>query len=476
MKKIYLLVLRTYLGPLVMTFFISVFILDMQFLWKYVDDLVGKGLEWYLIAELLFYASATFVPLGLPLAILLSSIMTFGNLGEHYELVAIKAAGISLRKVMKPLVILTICISAFAFYFSDNVLPAANLKFRSLLYDIKKKKLAFNIKEGIFYNGLEGYTIRVGEKEKDGSRIKDVLIYNHSKNLGNIDVTSAESGIMESSPDGRYIIFTLFNGYNYKDKLDQRGYRQTRPFERIQFREETRRFDLQSFEMNRTDEDLFKNHYEMLNLQQLNEAIDSLSKQYDTKKERFAKKFKNNYQFYSRIDSLKKTEPDTSMKLDTNLLANFNPKEKVRIVDFALNTVKSLKSTVEYNKGALQSDAKLIRKHRIVWHKKFTLSFACLVLFFIGAPMGAIIRKGGLGLPVVMAMIFFIAYHIISMSAEKYVKEGIVDPSIGMWVSSFVLLPIGIFLTYKATTDSPLMDYDSYLKFFKNLFGKEKVE
>lgn len=459
-----------------MTFFISVFILDMQFLWKYVDDLVGKGLEWYLIAELLFYASATFVPLGLPLAILLSSLMTFGNLGEHYELVAIKAAGISLRKVMKPLVILTICISAFAFYFSDNVLPAANLKFRSLLYDIKKKKLAFNIKEGIFYNGLEGYTIRVGEKEKDGSRIKDVLIYNHSKNLGNIDVTSAESGIMESSPDGRYIIFTLFNGHNYKDKLDQRGYRQTRPFERIRFREETRRFDLQSFEMNRTDEDLFKNHYEMLNLQQLNEAIDSLSKQYNTKKERFSNKFKNNYQFYSRIDSLKKTGPDTLMKLDTNLLANFNPTEKVRIVDFALNTVKSLKSTVEYNKGALQSDAKLIRKHRIVWHKKFTLSIACLVLFFIGAPMGVIIRKGGLGLPVVISIIFFITYHILSMSAEKYVKEGIIEPYIGMWISSFILLPIGIFLTYKATTDSPLMDYDSYLKFFKNLFGKEKVE
>lgn len=266
----------------------------MQFLWKYVDDLVGKGLEWYLVAELLFYASSTFVPLALPLAILLSSIMTLGNLGEHYELVAAKAAGISLRKVMKPLVILSVCISLFAFYFSNNVLPVANLKFRSLLYDIKKKKLVFNIKEGIFYGGMEGYTMRIGKKDKDGIRIEDVIIYNHTKSLGNIDVTTAESGKMESTPDGRFIIFTLFNGYNYKDIVNQRGYRTNRPFEITYFDEETRRFDLQSFEMDRTDEDLYKDHYAMLNLEQLNKAIDSLTYRYEERLDKFQEKFKNN--------------------------------------------------------------------------------------------------------------------------------------------------------------------------------------
>ncbi|MDX9907118.1 MAG: LptF/LptG family permease, partial [Bacteroidales bacterium] len=217
MKKINALVLKTYSGPLLVTFFIALFILLMQFMWMYIDDLVGKGLEWYVIAELLFYASFTFVPLALPLAILLSSLMTFGNLGEHYELVAMKSAGISLRSIMKPLIILSLCISAFAFYFSNNVLPVANLKFKSLLYDIRKKKLAVNIREGIFYNDMEDYVIRVGKKGKDGNRIYKVMIYNHTENRGNIDVTVADSGLMEATPAGRYLSFTLYDGVIFQD-------------------------------------------------------------------------------------------------------------------------------------------------------------------------------------------------------------------------------------------------------------------
>ncbi len=472
MKKIYILVLQSYLGPLVMTFFIALFILDMQFLWKYVDDLVGKGLQWYLIAELLFYASATFVPLALPLAILLSSLMTIGNLGEHYELVAMKAAGVSLWKIMRPLIILTILISMFAFYFSNNVLPVSNLKFRSLLYDIKRKKLAFNIKEGIFYHGLEDYTIRIGKKEKDGIHIKDVLIYNHKESMGNIDVTSAESGKMESSADGRYIIFTLYNGYNYKDKVDQRGYRETKPFERTYFREEIRRFDLKSFELSRTNEELFKDHYAMLNVQQLNKSIDSLRSKLEDKQKKFRDKFKNNYRFYSQSDTIKTNKKDTINDMKGEFLKNFKTFDQKRILDFAINAAKSLKKSITYNKDALQSDKKLILKHEVVWHKKFTLSFACFVLFFIGAPLGAIIRKGGLGLPVVMSAIFFILFHVLSITGEKYVKEDVVQPYIGMWISSAVLLPLGIFLTYKATTDSPLMDTDSWIKFLNKILKK----
>ena len=205
MKKIYLLVLRSYMGPLILTFFVAVFILLMQFLWKYIDDLVGKGLEWYIVLELLFYASSTFVPLALPLAILLSSIMTFGNLGEHYELVAMKSAGISLWKIMRPLIVLTIAISGIAFYFSNNILPVANLKFKSLLYDVRKQKLAFDITEGIFYNGMESIVMRIGKKEKDDRSIGDVMIYNHLSRQGNTDLTVADSGRMETSPDGRYL-------------------------------------------------------------------------------------------------------------------------------------------------------------------------------------------------------------------------------------------------------------------------------
>lgn len=455
-----------------MTFLIALFILDMQFLWKYVDDLVGKGLEWYLVAELLFYASSTFVPLALPLAILLSSIMTLGTLGENYELVAAKAAGISLRKLMKPLVILSICISLFAFYFSNNVLPVANLKFRSLLYDIKKKKLVFNIKEGIFYGGLDGYTMRIGKKNKDGIRIEDVIIYNHTKSLGNIDVTTADSGRMESTPDGRFIIFTLFNGYNYKDVIDERGYRINRPFERTYFEEEKRRFDLQSFQMDRTDEELFKDHYAMLNSKQLNKAIDSLTEKYDNKLDKFQEKFKNNYVFYSRYDSTVQFSEDTLSKIKPVFLDNFDKNEQSKILNYAVTSAKSLKNTVHFNKGTFKSDKTQILRHYIVWHKKFTLSVACLILFFTGAPLGAIIRKGGLGLPVVVSIILFIVYHIISITGEKYARADAVDMISGMWISSAVLLPLGIFLTYKATTDSQLMDFESWQKFFERLTGK----
>ncbi len=472
MKKLYIFVLKSYLGPLVMTFFISLFILVMQFLWKYVDDLVGKGLEWYLVIELLFYASSTFVPLALPLAILLSSLMTFGNLGEHYELVAIKAAGISLRKIMKPLVILTLLISMLAFYFSNNILPAANLKFTSLLYDIKQKKLAFNIQEGIFYNGMEGFTIRIGKKDKDGVGIHDVMIYNHTRKLGNIDVTTAKSGRMESTPDGRFIIFTLYDGYNYQEKVDQRDYRIRRPFERTKFEEEIRRFDLRSFELNRTDEDLFRDHYRMLDVQQLSEAIDSLDRKFQIKDSAFKVKFINNYNFYPKYDSTSNFPADSLLSPDSSFLAYFPQHARKRIAKFALDNARSVSNNIEFNKSVLESDKKLIIKHRIEWHRKFTLSLACLVLFFVGAPLGAIIRKGGLGLPVVVSVLFFILFHITSITGEKYAKELVLDVSTGMWISTAVLLPIGFFLTIKATSDSPLLDTDAWRKAFLKILGK----
>ena len=249
-----------------MTFFISLFILLMQFLWKYIDDLVGKGLEWYIIAQLLFYASSTFVPLALPLAILLSSLMTFGNLGEYYELVAMKAAGISLRKIMMPLIIMSVIISLVAFYFSNNVLPIANLKFKSLLHDVKEQKLALDIKEGIFYNGLEGFSIRIGKKKNDDKTIRDIMIYDHTDRKGNVNLTVADSGRMELTSGGLILTFTLYNGYNYLERTDQSKYKQNRQHQKTKFREEVRTFNLMDFEMTRSNEDLFKNNYSMLNL------------------------------------------------------------------------------------------------------------------------------------------------------------------------------------------------------------------
>ncbi len=455
-----------------MTFFISLFILDMQFLWKYVDDLVGKGLEWQMIAKLLFYASSTFVPLALPLAILLSSLMTFGNLGEHYELVAMKAAGISLRKIMIPLVILSIFISISAFYFSNNVLPGANLKFQSLLYDIRKQKLAFNIKEGIFYNGLNNYTIRIGKKDSDGIHIADVMIYNHTKKMGNINVTTAKTGKMESAGDGRYIIFTLYDGCSYQEKVDVTGHRITRPFQRTKFKEQYRRFDLKEFELNHTDEDLFKDHYLMLDLKQLKISIDSLSDNLRKQKDKFSSDYLKNHKLYLKTDTT--IIVDTLKPLKSDFLSNFDKATQQKIAEYAVNSAQIAKNSSKYHKNIFRTGNEKIIKHWVVWHKKFTLSFACFVLFFIGAPLGAIIRKGGLGLPVVISVIFFIVFHITSITGEKYAKAAVLDPVIGMWISSAILLPIGIFLTYKATTDSPLLDTDSWRKIFGRVIKSKK--
>ncbi|MCD4724224.1 MAG: LptF/LptG family permease [Bacteroidales bacterium] len=459
MKKIYLLVLRSYLGPLILTFFVAVFILLMQFLWKYIDDLVGKGLEWYIVLELLFYASSTFVPLALPLAILLSSIMTFGNLGEHYELVAMKSAGISLWKIMRPLIILTIAISGIAFYFSNNILPVANLKFKSLLYDVRKQKLAFDITEGIFYNGMDGIVMRIGKKEKDDRSIRDVMIYNHLNKQGNTDLTVADSGRMEASPDGRYLIFHLFNGYNYQEKTDQKNYRKNRQFQKTKFSEEYRRFDLSDFTMKRTDENLFKNNYSMLNIAQLNDAIDSLGKIYSRKKDDFSGDFTRHYQYYSMIDSAVyfKHSGIDSLALP---LEGLSKATKVNIIQRAMNKARGVKNNIEWHIRDYESKREWLSKHMVAWHKKFTLSFACLVLFFIGAPLGAIIRKGGIGLPVVVSVIFFVLFHIITITGEKSAIAGAIKIEYGMWVASAVLLPLGIFLTFKATSDSPLLDFD----------------
>ena len=475
MKKIYWLVVKSYLGPLVMTFFISLFILLMQFLWKYIDDLVGKGLEWYTIAELLFYASSTFVPLALPLAILLSSLMTFGNLGEHYEIVAMKAAGISLRRIMFPLIINSIIISGIAFYFSNNVLPIANLKFKSLLYDVREQKLAFDIKEGIFYNGLEGFVIRVGKKEKDDQTIRDVMIYDHREKKGNINITIADSGRMELTPDGLSLVFVLYSGYNFEDVVEKnRKVKDSHPFRKTKFQESYRRFNLFDFEMSRTNEDLFKNNYSMLNLSQLKSAEDSLISHYTKRKEQIPKSLLQYFYFFHRMDSARLAKFVPEEPVVTDLMVGMTKVEKSRVLESALNRTRRARNNIQNFNNEMNSKGRLIFKHQAEWHRKFTLSFACFVLFFIGAPLGAIIRKGGLGLPVVISVLFFVLFHIISITGEKSVKSGVIDANLGMWIAPLVLLPLGVFLTFKATTDSPLLDADAWVKLINKIIKRKK--
>ena len=498
MKKINSLIIRSFIGPFVMTFFIALFILLMQFLWLYIDDLAGKGLDWTLIMKLMFYVAVTLVPLALPLSILLSSIMTFGNLAEHYELVACKSAGMALQRIMRPLIIVTAFISVAAFYFSNNMLPYVNLKKNSLLYDVKNQKPALLIKENVFYRGIDGYVIKVGKKDEDNKTIHNVMIYDHTEHLGNKKVILADKGTMAMSTDGRYLVLTLFNGKSYDEQVKSKG-ANTMPLARTEFEKDVIKFDLSDFKMARTDEALFKNNYEMLDLKQLSFAADSIKKKSEETKANYQQYNQpfyglevktnkhllatiNNHQQSIQNESGLANNPErmgTGKQETRNIpfsnedfIQNFDKKNQAGIINGALNTARNSQSVAKDAATDIEMKDKSLAKHLIEWHRKFTLSFACLILFFIGAPLGAIIKKGGLGMPVVVSVIFFLTYHIISITGEKFAREGVIPVYKGMWLSSLILLPIGIFFTYKATTDSKLFDMDSYLRFFKNIFGR----
>ena len=478
---------RSFIGPLVLTFLIVLFIMVMQFLWKYIDDLVGKGLDFNTIGELLFYFGLSFIPMSLPLAILLASLMTFGNLGENMELTAIKSAGVSLQRFLRPLVILVIFISIAAFYFSNNILPITNLKSRALLFDIQRQRPELNIQVGQFYNGIEGYSIKIAEKNYKTNLLMNVLIYDHTKKAGNISVTYADSGYMRMTADEQTIVLTLFNGYSYAEFQDSKSRRKrmkdkSYPARKDYFQKKIVVLKLTGFGLNRTDEDLFKSNYSMLNLQQLENATDSLSDILVKRKNLTNNTLRKNQLFVGvqrlkrfHNDSTRKTKAkhfDTTAFAPREILKTLNQREQESYVDRALTRARSTKSFIITSKNTILAKEKRIRRYKIEWHRKFTLSFACFIFFFIGAPLGAIIRKGGLGMPVVISILFFLFYHITSMSGEKFVRQDVLDPFTGMWISSFFLLPIGVFLTIKSTNDSAIFNIDNYLEWPKKVLTR----
>lgn len=450
---------------------IALFVLEMQFLWKYIDDLVGKGLDWIIIAKLMVYVSVTLVPLALPLSLLLASIMTFGNLAEHFELTACKSAGISLQRTMRPLIVSAIAISALAFFFSNNILPIANLKMNALLYDVRQQKPALLIKEGIFYNGIDGYSIRIDKKDEDGQTLHHIMIYDHTDNRGNTKVILAEKGKMAMSDDERFLLINLYNGSSYEETYGRSQSKAYKPLMRTEFQEELIRFDLSSFQMTRTNEQLFKDNYQMLNLNQLSFASDSIRRKIVEKKSDF---YKMMIPALS-LDTLQKAMTSKVPFSKANFLDNFETDKRKMIASSAIYGARNVKNITDDAQNDIEIKQRSWAKHNIEWQRKFTLSFACLILFFIGAPLGAIIRKGGLGMPVVISIIFFVIYHVISISGEKFAREGVILPWKGMWISSVILLPVGIFLTYKATTDSALFDRELYLKFFRKMFSKKST-
>ncbi len=473
MKTLHKFVLKSYVGPFVMTFFIAMFVFFMMFIFKYIDDFVGKGLSFSILSELFFYFSLTTVPMALPLAILLSSLMTFGNLGEHFELTAMKSSGLSLQKIMTPLIITTICLSVGAFYFSNNILPFTNLKAGSLLYDVRESKPALLFKEGVFNNSLEGFSIRIGKKDKDQKTLREILIYDHRAMQGNNIVLAAKSGKMEETADKMFLVLTLKDGVSYKEMVDNPKDIETHPLMRDKFEERIIRFDLSEFKMSRTNEDLFKNNYQMLNISQLKQAIDSLTIKNEKRKANFTKQLKQSY--YAKSNSLLAVLDSTKKSIsDTIYFSKFPNAQQLRIIESATNIARSAKAYSESILNEYETEDYSKLKYEVEWHRKFTLSIACIVLFFIGAPLGAIIRKGGLGMPVVISVVFFIIFHILSITGEKLAKEGEIQVYQGMWLATAILFPIGVFLTFKATSDSSLFDANAYIEPIKNFFTRKE--
>jgi lipopolysaccharide export system permease protein len=488
-KKIDGIVFKAFIGPLLFTFAISEFIFLMQFLWKYIDDLVGKGLEFNIILQLLGLFSFKVIPMALPLAILLSSTMTMGNFGENNELVAAKASGISTLRVMGSLIAFVMLLSIGAYYFSNQILPSTNLKFMSLLTDIRRHKPALDIREGVFYKGINGYTLKIDKKSPNNTSIYDIILYDHSSGFGNDNVIMADKGEMALSADQRYMIFELFNGRQYQETR-KRGKNFEKLYEQniIEFKYYRKIFDLKEFKMNRAGNNLYKGYFELLNSEQLRHEIDSMQKDV-VKIPASMNEYNRNFVLYSKVYEKEKVQETPisidslakdTVKIDSILYGN---QLTEIIVNSALNNVSSMQSYVDMQKSDNEMRLQYIQKFKVELNKKFMLSFACIILLLIGGSMGAIVRKGGLGMPILISTCFYMLFHVLNMIGDKLAYNMVVAPGIGAWLPSIVLFPIAIWLTFEATMDSNTLKKESYVKIldtikksFKYLFKFKKAQ
>ena len=464
-KKLDKLILKAFIAPFIATFFITIFVFMMQIIWKYIDDLVGKGLDFFTLIQFIIYASATLVTLALPIAILLSAIMTFGKLGESFELVAIKSSGISLLRFMRPLFIVAIILSCITFLFANYIIPVANLKFAVIYNDIYRKSPAFDLKEGVFYNGFRGYSIKVSSKDKDKKHLGGIIIFEQSSGPQD-NCTVAEKGIMTISSDKKFLEFNLQNGYRYEEKGDINNPKNE--FIRVGFKTYNKLFDLSQLDLQKTADSLFKSGSRMKNLRQLDVLIDSLGKFPDS----FARRMDGEMKVYFNYKKYHDSEWN-AVKPIAGKVKNFDSiiPDTLRSVVFerASNYVGILHNNMDNSANELDNKNHDMRLTLSEWHKKFSVAAACLVLFFIGAPLGSIIRKGGLGLPLVIAIMFFLIFWLLNIFGEKFVKEEVLTPLGGSWLPIFVLVPVGAFLTYKATRDSQLFSKEYYYRVFRKI-------
>lgn len=473
-----------FLELFIATLFICTFILLMQFLWKHITDIVGKGLDFITLAQFFFYSTLTIVPLALPLAILLASLMTFGNLGEKMELIAMKAAGISLFRIIASLIVLVTVISVSAFFFSNNVLPLAQQKLWTLIYSLRETSPELEIPTGEFYTGINGYNIYVREKGPDQKLLKNLMIYDFSNGFNNASVTVADSARLKMSSDKMYLVLTLYNGESFENlKKIQVGTSQKNiPYRRETFGKKEAIIDFNA-NISKLGETTMKDNYMSKNLEKLDHSIDSLTKRVDSIYQSQSQSFMRSHffdrQFYNgrtfvltkKIQHLKDTEIPVFDEL--------KKEQKEQAIKNALEQAQFVQADSE-NSAEFEKAEKLVCiRHGIEWHRKFTLSVACLIFFFIGAPLGAIIRKGGLGLPIVISVLMFIVYYLFDNTGYKLAREDVWAVWEGIWLSTACLLPIGAFFTYKAATDSPVLNSEFYLNLvnkIQSIFSKKQQD
>lgn len=497
MKKLYLFSIRSFAGPFIVTFLISMFMLIMQFFWLYIDDLMGKGLEVFVLLELLLYVSASLIPLALPLAMLLSSIMTFGNLAENNELTALKSSGLSLRKIMQPLITVVILLSICTFFFSNYVIPVANLKWRSLIYDIQETKISAVLTPGKYSKDFDNYAIKI--QAGNENNFQGIIIHDHS-NPNVIKTIRAEKGEILKSESGNYLVFHLIRG-SILEELSIRGASTEpamgesgnfHPNRKTQFDDATYRIDVSGFQLNRSDEDLFKNSHEMLNVFQLNHAVDSI---YDSN-HKLAVSFVEALAFaHPYLQAKSKRAPKTVQQVDSSLRmiqtdaqlmqpSNIKPldralvwnelkkEQKIQAIQGTISAIRGKISQLEGQKAIIDSIDSNVARFFVEFHRKFALSGAIIVLFFIGAPLGAIVKKGGFGAPVVIAALLFMVYFVLMSIGDNLANELVVSPFLGMWMPTFVLAPFAILLMRSAGNDRPLIDREKWSKRFPNFKRK----
>jgi lipopolysaccharide export system permease protein len=449
------------------------FMLIMQFFWKYIDDLMGKGLDTLTILELLLYVSASLIPLALPLAMLLSSIMTFGNLAEHNELTALKSSGLSLYKIMKPLMVVVLFISLGTFYFANYIIPLSTLKWKALIYDIQETKISKIITPGSYSNELDGLAIKV-DSEKNGV-LKGVVIHDHNDpNI--VKTVKAESASIFNSTHGNNLYLILSNGtvleelavnqsINYESKNRGNFY----PSRRSSFDKATYKISLKGFKLNRSDENLFKNSYEMLNVFQINQVVDSIQLENKKVLDNFNQSLKRDFKFLIPNDISNYTEIKTDSIQKTNNLtfSQLSKNEKIEIYDRAIGLLSRNSDAIKGQRDFIKTFIANINLYKIEFHRKFALTVAILVLFFVGAPLGAIVRKGGFGAPVVIACLLFMIYFVLTEVGEGLCSSGKASPFIGMWLATFVLSPVALLLMNAAANDSKVFDKDAWKKIIR---------